>query len=55
MGHSSAVLPYLFTNLGPLIVFYPANHFYGFKIAIASAIVFSIAGRIYLNDSEEAG
>ena len=37
-----AALYFLYSNFGPLIVFYGVNHFWGLKPAIAASTVFSI-------------
>lgn len=37
------LLKFLFSNFGPLLVFYVTNHFYGLKIAIVASVVWTFA------------
>lgn len=47
MKKAVSALKYAFTNFGPLIVFYLANHFWGLKPAILVSLAFSIAELSY--------
>lgn len=43
MGKSQSFLKFIFSNFGPLIIFYFANHFWGLKAAIAASLIYSVA------------
>jgi intracellular septation protein len=47
MVKAKALTQFLFSNFGPILVFYFANHFWGLKIAVGSSIIWTAGELIY--------